>query len=169
MVQDTKVSGKMTKPTGKESLSTLMEMSTKVSGLTTRLKERALTHMQMEPTMKENGSMISNTASELNPGQTVLATKDHMRTVRKKAKVVSLLLMVLTMRASLGRTRFPASGTTTGLMESLTTVSGLKASNMVKLYLQTSRGRVGMACGKTGRERIGFIVTKFLRRQSRKF
>ena len=76
----------MIKQMVKVNLYTLMEIYTKVSGSTIKLRVQALIHMQMEPTMRASGRMISNTGTALSPGQTVLDMKASMKTERKKVK-----------------------------------------------------------------------------------
>ena len=60
MVVATKANGETIRPTGKESLFTLMEISMKASGSMIRPKAWELTLMQMVPITRDNGSTTSS-------------------------------------------------------------------------------------------------------------
>ena len=87
MVPDMRVCGVMIRLMAKESLYTLMEIYTRASGSTIKRKVQALIHMQMEPTMKVNGRMISNMGTELSHGQMVRDMRASTKMERKKDKV----------------------------------------------------------------------------------
>jgi hypothetical protein len=61
-----------------------MEMSTKVNGLTTKLKAKVLTAMQMEPFMKEHGMMINSMDKVLSHGQMVHDMKVNILKAKRK-------------------------------------------------------------------------------------
>jgi hypothetical protein len=75
MDQDTKDTGKPTKPMDMEDLYMLMEMFTKVNGKMIRPMAKELTLMLMAQSMKENGLKISNMDWVLRDGPMVLLTK----------------------------------------------------------------------------------------------
>jgi hypothetical protein len=65
----------------------LMEMSTMVNGLTTKLKAKVLTAMQTEPFMKEHGLMINSMDKVLNHGQMAHDMKDNILKEKRKETV----------------------------------------------------------------------------------
>jgi hypothetical protein len=77
-VHATKDNGVLTKPMARASSIMQMVMSTKVSGLTTKLKEWVVTHTLTEPITRESGMTISNMGTELSLGQMVHDTMEYI-------------------------------------------------------------------------------------------
>ena len=132
MVQDTKASGKAIRPTAKASLFMLMVTFTKASGSMTKLKEREPTRMRTELITKESGTMISNTVTVSNLGRMERVMKALTKMARKRDKADLPSLMEATTKAYSTKTRFLATETTTGQMESLILVTGPKTKWTVK-------------------------------------
>ena len=84
MVVAMKDNGGMIRLTAKESLSMLMATSTKASGLMTRPRVWALTHMPTELTTRVNGLMISSMVTVSNLGLMAPVTKEITKMERRK-------------------------------------------------------------------------------------
>ena len=89
-----KETGLMTRQMDLASCSTLMVMSTKVSGKMIRQMERGPTLMQMVPDIREIGETTSSMVSVSRHGLTVRSTRDSTVKARKMARESSLSLMV---------------------------------------------------------------------------
>jgi len=83
MVRSMRVTGKLTKLMAEVDLFMLMVISMMDIGKMTKLMALVNTLTLMEPSMKVNGSTISNTAKEKKNGQMVLSTKETTNSVKK--------------------------------------------------------------------------------------
>lgn len=78
MAQGMTASGKMEWPMATEDLFMPKEMSTRESGLMTKLMDMEYTLILTDPGTKVNGSKISNTATVSSSGLMVPSTRAHM-------------------------------------------------------------------------------------------
>ena len=111
-----------------------MAMSTKASGLMTRLMEKELILMPMGLTTMETGSTINNMATAWNRGQMVPSTKATTSMARRKEKVSLPLLMAVSMKVSLNRTKSVDTENIHGLMENNMKESGVTTKCTAKAH-----------------------------------
>ena len=86
MAQSTRVSFKTIEPTALVKLLTQMEIPTRETGLTIRLKALVSTCTYQEQSTTANGTWISSTGMARSTGQTVPFILETMLTVLKKVK-----------------------------------------------------------------------------------
>ena len=141
MVPDTRECGVMIKQMVKVNLYTLMEIYTKVSGSTIKLRVQALIHMRMEPITRANGKTISNMDMVLSLGQMVLDMKANTRMERKRDKDASPSQTEATTRVSSKRMR----------SLDLETIIGQMANHMLETGAKTKWMATVSSHGKTAR------------------
>lgn len=124
MVPCTKVGGNRIRPTEREDLFMLMEMSMTATGLTIKHMGMVSIAISMEPSTKGGGKKINNTVKELRRGLIMLGTK----VTTSKAKSTA-----------------PASSA--GLMVALTTELSLKIISRVKDNIIGRMGEIIKASG----------------------
>jgi hypothetical protein len=108
----------------KEDSFTLTEMSTMVSGKTTRLMATESIAILMAPSMRASGKTISNTAMALRLGLMVPSIKDSMLKGKKRERDSSPGQMAQLTRELLNKTTFKGTASITGLMAESTQVPG---------------------------------------------
>jgi hypothetical protein len=131
---DTKGTGEETRRMAMENLYMLMEMCMRESGLTTRLMEKELTPMPMEPIIMAIGWTTSNMDGAWNPGLTVQNMKASIKMERRTVMENSHSLMAPSMTVNSKTMKSQVLESTTGLMESISKDSGKETKCMVKEF-----------------------------------
>jgi hypothetical protein len=112
----------------------LMGMSTRETGLMTRLMVRELTLTQMELITMEIGSMTNNMGLVWKVGLMGQSMRASIRMERKTARASSRLLMAATMTVSSNKTKYAGEASIIGQMENNTKASGRRIKCMGKDY-----------------------------------
>ena len=112
-----------------------MAISTTDNGKMIKLMGSASILIQMEPNMKDTGSMINNTVKEKKNGQMVLSTKEIINSVKRTDSESSSGLIDPPMKVTFWTTIFTDTVSINGLMEENSLEIGFAIRCMEKDFL----------------------------------